>query len=133
MKKCLLSAILAVGALGLHAEYNRLVFTTTDGNVKSVGLTNLNVKFSDGDMIASSAGESVKIDLASLKSMEFGNGEASIVAVPNTRRTPVAVYSVDGICVGKFDSEAEAMNLLPAGLYITKDENGLTSKMLITR
>lgn len=134
MKKYLLSAILAISALCGHAEFNRIVFRTLDGGEQSVGITDLNISFSNGEMIATSTGESVKMELTELKSMAFYNASSGIGQITGmTGEGKVEIYSPVGIRIGNFDSEAAAMNSLPGGVYIVKFENGLTSKMLINR
>lgn len=133
MKKCLLFAILAVCALGLRAEFNRLVFYTLDGEEQSVGLTGLNITFVNGELVATSEEASATVPLASLASMEFANGEIDGIKAASTAELAVTVYSADGICQGAFASKDAARETLPSGLYIIKSHNGLTSKMLINK
>lgn len=132
MKKYLLLAILAACALGARAEFNRLVFHTLTGEEQSVGLTDLNITFADGQLLATADGESVAIDLASLSSMEFAYVEPSGIADAAIEGA-VTAYSADDISYGTFASKDAASQALPAGLYIIKSETGLTSKLLINR
>lgn len=132
MKKYLLPAILAVISLGVHAEYNRLVFRTVDGEEQSVSLTDLNITYTKSEMIATSGNESVKIPLTSLKSMEFSDSN-SVGSVMGNDASEVDVYSVNGISLGNYDSKADALNALPAGVYILKSKNGVTSKVSISK
>lgn len=135
MKKYLFLVILALSAFAIHAEYSRLVFQTLNGETKSVGLTNLNITFTNDEMIASSDGESVKIALTSLKSMEFSNDQAGIesVTVDGNLEGKITVYTTTGQRLGDYSSVTSARTALPSGIYIFKAENGHTSKMLINR
>ncbi|MDE7421712.1 MAG: hypothetical protein K2N35_16090 [Muribaculaceae bacterium] len=132
MKKILLSAILAVISIGVHAEYNRLVFRTLSGEEQSIGVKDLSIKYENGDMIAVSGSESVKIPLTSLKSMEFSdiNAVGEVSAVDNSE---VTAFSVNGICLGKFETKSDALNGLPTGIYILNSKNGVTFKVSISK
>lgn len=132
MKKYFLLLILAAISLGVHAEYNRLVFRTLSGEEKSIGLSDLNITYTNGEMIATSGDESLKIPLASLKSMEFSDSN-SVGSVMGDDMSEVNVYSVNGICLGNFDSKVDALNALPTGIYILKSKNGVTSKVSISK
>lgn len=136
MKKPLLCAILALSALAGRAEYNRLVFHTLDGNVQAVGLTELNITFADGEMIATSKGESVRVNVASLDFMEFaddGTGAIDAVSAAERLAGAVTVYTADGQLHGRFPSVTEACAALPGGIYLFQTERGTTSKIMITR
>lgn len=135
MKKYLFLLCMIIIAFAVHAEYNRLVFRTLDGNEQSVGLTDLNISFVNGEMIAISEGESVKISLASLKSMEFSNAHSSIKDILADKESggKVSVYNTDGQLFGIYESVKSACAKLPSGIYIIKAESGLTSKIMINR
>ncbi|MDE6010117.1 MAG: hypothetical protein K2F87_01540 [Muribaculaceae bacterium] len=127
--------ILALSALTCNAEFTRLVFHTLDGNVQGVALSDLNITFSDGEMIATSGGESVRIDVASLEYMEFADNDTT-VGVTGASSAPagtVKVYTADGHAYGQFDSLNEACASLPGGLYLINTENGENSKIMINR
>lgn len=132
MKKILLSAILAVISFGVHAEYTRLVFRTISGEEQSVGVKDLNITYVNGEMIASSGSELVKIPLTSLKSMEFSDA-SSVGVVSSVDNSEVTAYSVNGVCLGTFASQTDALNGLPYGIYILKSKNGVTSKVSISK
>lgn len=132
MKKYLLSAILAVISIGVYAEYNRLVFSTINGEEQSIGVKDLNITYLNGEMIATSGSELVKIPLISLKSMEFSDIN-SVGSVSFSDNSNVTIYSVNGICLGTFESHSNALNGLPFGIYILKSKNGETSKVSISK
>lgn len=135
MKKYLLSAASLIAAFAMHAEFNRLVFRTIDGNVQSVGLTDLNITFTDTGMIATADGESVEIALNSLVSMEFENNPADVneIAAPESINGKVSLYTADGKHIGDYDSLISASYKLSAGIYIMKAENGITYKVKINQ
>ncbi|MDE7136721.1 MAG: hypothetical protein K2N91_08820, partial [Muribaculaceae bacterium] len=126
-------AALLITAIAMHAEFNRLVFRTIDGNVQSIGLTDLNITFSDAGMIATADGESVEIALNSLVSMEFENNPADVneIAAHESINGKVSVYTADGKHIGDYDSFKAASIKLPGGIYLVKAENGITSKVKI--
>lgn len=132
IKKYIFLLILAAISLGVHAEYNRLLFRTLTGEEKSIGLSDMNIIYTNGEMIATSGNESVKIPLATLKSMEFSNSN-SVGSAMGDDVSEVNVYSVNGICLGNFDSKADALNALPTGVYILKSKKGVTSKVSISK
>lgn len=133
MKKYLFCGVMAVASMGVRAEYTSLVFHTQDGDTQSVGLSGLNITFKNGEMMATDSNmASVSIPVTSLKSMEFSNDQSGITAIEAVDIDgQVAVYSVDGVQRGVYESVEAACVSLPAGIYIVKSENGLTSKMMI--
>ncbi len=133
MKKYLLLAILAVISIGAHAEYNRWVFRTLSGEEQSVGVEDLDIIFADGNLVATSGSELVKIPLDSLKSMEFSDTNSSVGSVSSDDVSDVFVYSVDGVSVGIYGSKYDALNDLPVGIYVLKSKNGVTSKVIIRK
>lgn len=135
MKKYLLLLCTVITAFTVRGEFNRLVFHTIEGNEQSIGLTDLNISFTDGEMVAISKGELVKISLSSLKSMEFCNDYSGIIDFLAVKEFEgkVSVYNTDGHLYGIFESVTLAYNKLPSGVYIFMVENGLTSKIKINR
>lgn len=136
MKKYLLLVFMAITAIAVHAEYNRLVFRTLDGEELSVGLSDLNISFTSGEMLATSEGESVKIALTSLESMEFANGTTTSIENVNTGNKlegKIMVYTTDGQLYGSYDSVTSACATLQTGVYIFKAENGINTKIIINR
>lgn len=135
MKKYLLFLFLAFSATAVHAEFNKLVFRTIDGKEQSVGITGLSISFSNGEMVVSTEGESVRLPLVSLLSMEFANDATGIENVLQGENFAgkITAYSVDGKFTGNFGSLTETLNALPEGLHILKAENGRTYRILINR
>ncbi len=132
MKKNLLSAILAAISIGVHAEYNKLVFNTHNGEKLSIGVKGLEISYLDGDMIAIAGNELVIIPLTSLESMEFSDTNA-VGTVSSIDNSEVTAYSTNGISLGTFKSRSNALNGLPAGIYILKSNNGVTCKVSISK
>lgn len=132
MKKLLLLAVLAAFAMAARADFDRLVFRTVAGEEMYVGLTDLSITFADGNMHATSAEASVTAPVASLASMEFGNGAVDGIK-DAAAETGVTVYTADGICRGSYTSAEAARQALPAGMYIIKSDHGPAAKMLINK
>lgn len=133
MKKYLLSVLTVATAIAVNAEYKRLVFSSSDGTEQSIGLTNLNITFADGEMVATSEGEMVKMPLASMQSMEFSNEVVSNIPSISMAEERVTVYDTLGRRVGSYESSAAASAALPSGVYVFKTENGITYKKMINR
>lgn len=133
MKKYLLSLILAITALTVNAEYDRLLFFTTGGDVQSVGLTNLKITFTDTEMTASSSENVVKIALVDLQTMAFAGDVVGVDFATAADKEPVSVYAIDGSLKGHYDSLTEAATSLPSGVFIFKTESGITAKLMIKR
>lgn len=135
MKKILLLALVLFSVIGARAEYTHMVFRTLDGAQHSLGLTDLNITFADGELLASGGGRTLSIELTSLKSMEFASDPSGIEeATPMIQNLgKVSVYAVDGRHVGDFDGLQSACSKLSEGMYVFKSESGLTFKMLIAK
>lgn len=133
MKKYFFLLVLAMTAIATHAEFNRLVFRTVDGEEQSIGIQELDITFVNDQMIARSEGESVKIALTSLRSMEFSNGDKTgldDLLMVGVSEGKVAVYSVEGYSLGMYDSLSLAYSVLPQGVYVVRDEKGRFSKIV---
>lgn len=134
MKRFLLILMMVITANAVNAEFNRLVFHTLDGEEQSIGLNDLNISFENGELLAISEDESLRISLNSLNSMEFANEIPTGIGsnmVADKLNGEIAVYTPDGSIYGIYNSISSAFSELPAGVYIFKSENGNTAKILI--
>ena len=127
MKKLLILTMLAALTLGTRAaEYSYLVFTLSDGTTQSVSTTDLNITFANGNMTATSGGNTVTIALSNLTKMEFSNEGAtgiSTVSCDFTITDDTEVYDLNG---RRLPSNAT----LSRGIYIIKS-NGKTTKVQV--
>ena len=122
MKRTIILTLLAVFTLGLRAaDYQYLVFTLTDGTTQAVTATNLNISFSDGNLVATSGTETLAtLPLASLAKMEF-----SIDGSTGIERISVDQLVTDDNTV-IYDMQGRQMprgTQLPKGVYILKNND----------
>ncbi len=127
MKKIIILALLAIFTLGTQAaDYNYLVFTQSDGSTKSISASDLNITFSDGNMIATSGSSTVTIALTSLTKMEFSNsGETGIESIKTnfTIDDATEIHDMNG-------RRIPSGSALSRGVYIIKS-NGKTQKIAV--
>lgn len=135
MKKFFLLFFVVMTAMSVSSQYNKLTFRTTNGEEHFVGLTNLNITFTKGEMIAKSDEHAVTLPLNSLESMEFTVGIAAISEVLTDKefKGKLSVYTTDGKLLGIYESADAALAKLPQGLYIFTAGNGVTTKIKIDR
>ena len=118
-----------------HADtYPYLTFLQTDGTSITVPASSLTITFSNGKLIAANGTESKELTIANLASMYFSEADATTsikeIAITNADGK-VNVYSLQGICIGKFDNIQSINKNLPMGIYIVKAANGKASKIAV--
>jgi hypothetical protein len=117
MKKTMILMLLSVITLVMRAaDYNYLVFTLTDGSEQAIVAANLNITFTDGNLVATTANETLAtIPLASLQKMQFSEtNTAGISALPIDGQDDIkAIYDLQGHMM-PLDTQ------LPKGTYIVK-------------
>jgi hypothetical protein len=117
MKKTMILMLLSVITLVTRAaDYNYLVFTLTDGSEQAIVAANLNITFTDGNLVATTANETLAtIPLASLQKMQFSEtNTAGIRALPIDGQDDIkAIYDLQGHMM-PLDTQ------LPKGTYIVK-------------
>ncbi len=126
MKQIILTTLLAALSLGSHAaDYNYLVFTLSDGTTQSISSSNLNIDFSDGNLVATSGSSSVTIALTSLTKMEFSNETAGIESIEANVSMDEAteIYDLNG-------HRIPSGSTLTRGIYIIKN-NGKAQKITV--
>ena len=98
------------------ADYNYLVFTLNDGSEQAIVATGLNITFTDGNLVATSANETLAtIPLITLQKMQFS--ESNTTGISN-----LSTVSQDDI-KAIYDLQGRMMPLdtqLPKGTYIIK-------------
>lgn len=120
-------------SLPAFADGQQLVFKTTDGSTRSIAATGLDIKFADGNMVATAGSESLTLPVASLSTMEFvaqSSGVAETVAVIDG---PVTVTAINGVEYGSFASAEEAADNLIPGVYVLKYESGAITKIIVRK
>ena len=117
MKRLTILTLLSVITMATRAaDYNYLVFTLNDGSEQVIVATNLNITFTDGNLVATTANETLAtIPLATLQKMQFSESNAtSISGLPLDSQDDIkAIYDLQG--------RTMPLNTqLPKGTYIVK-------------
>ena len=117
MKKMMILTLLCALYLGARAaDYNYLVFTLNDGSEQAIVATDLNITFTDGNLVATTGNETLaSIPLASLQKMQFSESNTTGIRA-------LSLDSQDDI-KAIYDLQGRMMPLntqLPKGTYIIK-------------
>lgn len=128
MKRTLILTLLAALHLGLRAaDYKYLVFTLTDHTERAIASENLNITFSDGNLVATNGTTTLAtIPLSSLSEMVFsetGISGISLITTDGLATDQMTVYDMNG-------RQIPAGTALPKGVYILKGQ-GRTIKMQV--
>ena len=108
------------------ADYNYLVFTLNDGSEQAIVATDLNITFTDGNLVATTGNETLaSIPLASLQKMQFSESNTTgISALPLDSQDDIkAIYDLQGRMM-------PLNTQLPKGTYIIKT-NSRTIKVFV--
>ena len=97
------------------ADYNYLVFTLNDGSEQAIVATDLNITFTDGNLVATTGNETLAtIPLATLQKMQFSESTTGISDLPTDGDDDIkAIYDLQGRMM-PLDTQ------LPKGTYIVK-------------
>ena len=117
MKRLTILTLLSVITMATRAaDYNYLVFTLNDGSEQVIVATNLNITFTDGNLVATTANETLAtIPLATLQKMQFSESNTTDIS-------GLQLESQDDI-KAIYDLQGRTMPLntqLPKGTYIVK-------------
>lgn len=129
----ILTVLIAFGGASASAEYASMEFKTLSGESRSIGLDNLRITFSNGQLIASNGTENASFNLSDLSSMEFSNFASGMESAIADNDSETEVFAIEGVRLGKFASVAAAENALGKGIYIFRFANGKTLKKHIAR
>lgn len=130
MKKLLFSMLAVLWATAVLADtYPYLAFQTADG-YRNISTQSLVMNFADGQLVASNGAETLNLTVADLSRMFFSTEPAAVTDVAADDHADVAVYTIDGICLGNFSSASSAEASLSKGVYIIKGKNA-THKIAI--
>ena len=117
MKRLTILTLLSVITLATRAaDYNYLVFTLNDGSEQAIVATNLNITFTDGNLVATTANETLAtIPLATLQKMQFSESNTTdISGLPLDSQDDIkAIYDLQGRMM-------PLNTQLPKGTYIVK-------------
>ncbi len=124
-----------MGVATAHAEdydYPYLAFQTVDGSLQTVAAEGLVITFADGKLVASNGDGSRPFTLSDLSKMYFSTSaeEADAIGEVESADSPVEIYTVAGICVGRYESLKDARGSLEKGIYVVKS-GSRTTKMMV--
>lgn len=117
MKRIMVLTMLCTLFMGARAaDFNYLVFTLNDGSEQAIVATGLNITFTDGNLVATTANETLAtIPLITLQKMRFSESSTTGISTLST-------FSEDDI-KAIYDLQGRMMPLdsqLPKGTYIIK-------------
>ena len=117
MKRLMILTLLSVVTLATRAaDYNYLVFTLNDGSEQAIVATNLSITFTDGNLVATTADETLAtIPLTTLQKMQFSESNTTAIsALPLDGQDDIkAIYDLQGRMM-------PLNTQLPKGTYIVK-------------
>lgn len=127
MKRIMVLTMLWTLFMGARAaDFNYLVFTLNDGSEQAIVATSLNITFTDGNLVATTANETLAtIPLITLQKMRFSESSTTGISTLST-------FSEDDI-KAIYDLQGRMMPLdsqLPKGTYIIKT-SGRTIKVFV--
>lgn len=132
MNKLILIIAIALVGLGAKAATSTMLFKTSDDKTHAIASAGLEIKFVDGNMIATTPSQTLSLDAATLVSMEF-SGESSATAIIADYTGQVTVTDIKGTDAGTYRSIDDAQRQLAPGIYIVKPQNGETIKLIIRK
>ena len=129
MRKLIFILFLFIG-LGASAQYVSMQYDTAKGETYYSGLSNLEIVFKDGNMIATWNSNSLILPLENLSAMQFSTSPTSVEELL-AGDVKIEVCSLDGVFYGSFANLKEAYKYLSEGIYVARTENGVTSKFVV--
>ena len=129
MRKLIFILFLFIG-LGASAQYMSMQYDTAQGETYYSGLSNLEIVFKEGNMIATWDSNTLTVPLESLRSMQFSTNPASVGKLL-AEDVKIEVCSLDGVVYGSFANMKEACKQLGEGIYVARTENGFTTKFVV--
>lgn len=148
-RETLLAVALMASTAAGAANYGYLTFRQSDGTLQSLTALGLQMKFQDGNLVATQGTETLTLDAASLAAMFFSEsattGISSLqgtrssvkattggIAVTAAAGSRVLVSSVGGVLMANLTaSDAGTTEVqLPKGVYVVS-VNGTTTKIIV--
>ncbi len=121
-----LLATVSVTADGYDLPY--LVIKQTKGTTTSLNVENLEITFSDGQLVAKNGSTTQTINLSELASMQFsatGDGLIDLIQTPSEAEWQ-QVFDLNGRRAMK-----RADGNLPKGVYVVRKSDGSTQKIFV--
>lgn len=132
MRKILILIITVAMPIVLSAEYQSMTFKTASGAEHAVNAKNLEMTVSGENLEIKTETATLSLALSDLVSMQFtGNATSADNSIVSDEDYTVKIYSLSGAACGEFDSLQAAMNGLDKGVYVAKQKDGLTVKIVV--
>lgn len=127
MKKLFTSCIIVLSAL-CSWGYSSMAFYGIDGSYQYVAVEGLEISIDNDELVATNNTQTLRLAVGKLARMEFSEHTTLIddVVAPGA----VEVFTLDGLSLGTKASVAAAIAELEAGIYVVRDANGKTIKIL---
>lgn len=148
-RETLLAVALMASTAAGAANYGYLTFRQSDGTLQSLTALGLQMKFQDGNLVATQGTETLTLDAASLAAMFFSEsattGISSLqgtrssvkattggIAVTAAAGSRVLVSSVGGVLMANLTASSSGTTevQLPKGVYVVS-VNGTTTKIIV--
>lgn len=131
MKKIILFLLGIALPFIVSAEYKSMMFRSKDGNQHYINVQGLVISFDTENLLASISDNTLSIPLAELISMSFSEEDSAGLEsiLSDKSQESVSVYFTTGVKTGTFTSVSEAIEKLPAGVYIIQYADGTTLKL----
>ena len=136
MKKILLCLFVGLVAFSASAaSYSFMQFTDKDGNSQYVSANGLTITIDGASLVVTnSSGDELTFEAADLVSMKFTNSNGSnAIKTISFENGEVEAYGLDGLYAGKYQTVDEAKNSLSNGVYVLKNGQGETIKIVVSR
>ena len=137
MKKFLICLLAGFATLTASAaSYSYLQFTDKAGNSEYVSTEGLTIIVDGSNLtVTNSAGSEFKFDANELVSMKFTNSNAGSNGIKSIKfeNGEVEAYSIDGSYAGKFGDVNDARGSLPNGVYVLKNAQGESIKIVVNK
>ena len=135
MKRAMILTVLAaVMSQGHASDYTwpYLVLTDKNGVETTLPVDDLELTFSNGQLVSANGSRTQTFSLSDLASMHFSKtGDPSAISsMAAAAEGPTEVYTLSGIRVGTFADLKSARESLKTGVYVTR-RNGQTTKLSI--
>lgn len=134
MKRLLITLIVfAALVFSVQAgDYTYLTFRSNDGTEISFSVDNLNITFSNGQLVVVNNETNQTLSLSDLNKMYFTNSAVTNIeeTMPSEGDTDVEVFTTTGVSMGIFNSLSHARQTLMMGVYIVK-QSGKIYKIAI--
>ncbi len=120
MKK-FLTLLFILTAVNLYDDdYGYLTFQTSDGQQKSISVSDLKLKVSGCSLVVTNGSASTTFTLTKLSKMYFSNTTGISTVGVQDKDVAVTAFTTAGVNMGKYATVDEAKSKLQPGVYIMK-------------